>query len=141
MTFVSLLAALLLDLYVILPVRGRFDRLLHAYADFVRRQLDGGEHRLGLIAWLAVTIPAVLTVWLLFVPPDVSVMFTAVTGPQTTAEYPVPETLMFPLVKLVSCEIDALLVPSSVRLVAFSVDSNGIVIVPPLVAVSDDWPG
>ena len=66
MTFISLLAALLLDLYVIPAVRGRFDRLLHAYADFVRRQLDGGEHRLGLIAWLAVTIPVVLAAWLLF---------------------------------------------------------------------------
>ncbi len=66
MTFISLLAALLLDLYVILPVRGQFDLLLHAFADFVRHQLDGGEHRLGLIAWLAVVLPVILGVWLIF---------------------------------------------------------------------------
>jgi adenosylcobinamide-phosphate synthase len=66
MTFISLLAALLLDLYVILPVRGQFDLLLHSYADFVRHQLDGGEHRLGLIAWLAVVLPVILGVWLIF---------------------------------------------------------------------------
>ncbi len=66
MTFISLLAALLLDLYVILPVRGKFDSLLHYYSDFVRHHLDGGEHRLGLIAWLAVVVPIILIVWLMF---------------------------------------------------------------------------
>ncbi len=66
MTFISLLAALLLDLYVILPVRGKFDQLLHAYSDFVRHYLDGGEHRLGLIAWLAVVLPILLGVWLIY---------------------------------------------------------------------------
>ncbi len=66
MTFISLLTALLLDLYVILPVRGQFDLLLNAYSDFVRHQLDGGEHRLGLIAWLAVTLPVALGIWVIF---------------------------------------------------------------------------
>ena len=66
MTFLSLLAALLLDLYVILPVRSKLDHLLHGYADFVRHHLDGGEHRLGLAAWLAVTIPILLIAGLIF---------------------------------------------------------------------------
>ena len=66
MTFISLLAALLLDLYVILPMRGQFDLLLQAYANFVRHQLDGGEHRLGLIASLAVVLPVILGAWLIF---------------------------------------------------------------------------
>ena len=66
MTFISLLAALLLDLYVILPVRGQFDRLLQLYSDFVRHHLDGGEHRLGLIAWLAVALPIILGAWIIF---------------------------------------------------------------------------
>ncbi len=66
MTFLSLLAALLLDLYVVLPVRGKLDNLLHGYADFVRHHLDGGEHGLGLVAWLAVTIPVVLVAGLIF---------------------------------------------------------------------------
>lgn len=66
MTFISLLAALLLDLYVILPVRGKFDELLHFYSDFVRDHLDGGEHRLGVIAWLAVTVPVVLAAWIIY---------------------------------------------------------------------------
>ncbi len=66
MTFLSLLAALLLDLYVILPVRSKLDHLLHGYADFVRHHLDGGEHHLGLVAWLAVTAPVVLVAGLIF---------------------------------------------------------------------------
>ena len=66
MTFLSLLAALLLDLYVILPVRSKHDHLLHRYADFVRHHLDGGEHRLGLAAWFAVTIPILLIAGLIF---------------------------------------------------------------------------
>ena len=66
MTFISLLAALLLDLYVILPVRGKFDQLLHVHSDFVRHYLDGGEHRLGMIAWLVVVVPILLVVWLIF---------------------------------------------------------------------------
>ena len=66
MPFISLLGALLLDLDVILPVRGQFDRLLQLYSDFVRHQLDGGEHRLGLIAWLAVAVPIILGTWLVF---------------------------------------------------------------------------
>ena len=66
MTFISLLAALLLDLYVVLPLRGRLDLLLSVYADFIRHQLDGGEHRLGLIAWLGVALPVTIGVWLIF---------------------------------------------------------------------------
>lgn len=66
MTFLSLLAALLLDLYVIFPVRGQFDDLLRRYADFVRHSLDGGEHRSGMVAWLAVVVPVMLTATLLY---------------------------------------------------------------------------
>ena len=66
MTFISLLAALLLDLYVIMPADGKLDALLHSYSNFVRHHLDGGEHRLGLIAWLAVVLPIVILVALIF---------------------------------------------------------------------------
>ncbi len=65
MTFLSLLAALLLDLYVIFPVRGQLDDLLRRYAEFVRHSLDGGEHRLGMMAWLAVVVPLLLIAALL----------------------------------------------------------------------------
>ena len=66
MTFLSLLAALLLDLYVIFPIRATFDDLLRRYAEFVRHNLDGGEHRLGLVAWLAVVVPLLLIAVLLY---------------------------------------------------------------------------
>jgi adenosylcobinamide-phosphate synthase len=66
MTFLSLLAALLLDLYVIFPVRATLDMLLRRYADFVRHSLDGGEHSLGLVAWLAVVVPLLLVAMMLY---------------------------------------------------------------------------
>ncbi len=66
MTFFSLLAALLLDLYVIFPMRGQLDNLLQRYAEFVRHSLDGGEHRLGMMAWLAVVVPLILVAALLY---------------------------------------------------------------------------
>jgi len=66
MTFLCLLAALLLDLYVAFPVRSQVDDLLRGYAEFVRHSLDGGEHRLGIMAWLAVVVPLLLAAALLY---------------------------------------------------------------------------
>ena len=57
MTFLTLVAALLLDLYVLVPVRGKFDSMLQHYAEFMRHALDAGEHHFGVIAWLAVIAP------------------------------------------------------------------------------------
>ena len=57
MTFLTLVAALLLDLYVLVPVRGKFDGILQHYAELVRHTLDAGEHHFGIIAWLAVIAP------------------------------------------------------------------------------------
>ncbi len=57
MTLLAVVMALLLDLYLIVPLRGKFDGLLQRYAEFVRHAMDAGEHRLGVIAWLAVAVP------------------------------------------------------------------------------------
>ena len=57
MTLLVVVAALLLDLYVIVALRGKFDALLQRYAEFVRHALDAGEHRVVVFAWLAVVVP------------------------------------------------------------------------------------
>ena len=57
MTFMSLLAALLLEQLRPLPDRVRLGRPLRSALDFIEHHLNAGEHHHGVMAWLLTVLP------------------------------------------------------------------------------------
>jgi adenosylcobinamide-phosphate synthase len=66
MTFLSLVFALLLEQWRPLVDRRAVFAPVMGWADYLERKLNAGQTQEGLIAWLAVVIPAVLLAWFVF---------------------------------------------------------------------------
>lgn len=60
MSFLALLAALLLDYFQPLPAHFRSYPWFSRYAHYLERQFNAGEHRHGLLAWLLAVVPLAL---------------------------------------------------------------------------------
>lgn len=59
MTFMSLLAALLLEQLRPLPDRARVGKPLRSVFDFIEHHLNAGEHHHGVMAWLLTVLPLI----------------------------------------------------------------------------------
>ncbi len=66
MTFMSLLAALLLEQLRPLPDRVRVGRPLRSGFDFIEHHLNAGEHHHGVTAWLLTVLPLVALSWVIY---------------------------------------------------------------------------
>ena len=66
MTFLSLVFALLLEQWRPLVDRRAVNAPLLAWADFLERKLNAGGVQQGLLAWIAVVVPAVLLAWFVY---------------------------------------------------------------------------
>jgi adenosylcobinamide-phosphate synthase len=66
MSLVSLIAALLIEQLQPLSKRGGISIAIARYANFLERQLNAGEHRHGVIAWLVAVVPAVVGLAVLY---------------------------------------------------------------------------
>ena len=62
MSFSALLAALLLEYFRPLPLRFRVYSWFEAYAHYLERLFNAGEHRHGVLAWLLGTLPLTVAV-------------------------------------------------------------------------------
>ncbi len=60
MSFLALIAALLLEQYQPLSARRYLSDALIAYMDFFQRNFNAGEHKHGMVAWLFAIIPLLL---------------------------------------------------------------------------------
>jgi len=67
MSFLALLAALLLDYFKPLPPRFRTWLPFSRYAHYLEQQFNAGEHRHGLLAWLLAVVPLALLTSLAYV--------------------------------------------------------------------------
>ncbi len=66
MTFLSLVLALLLEQWRSLTDRGAVFAPVAGWADFIERKLNAGQSQEGLVGWLAVVVPTVLIVWIVY---------------------------------------------------------------------------
>lgn len=66
MTFLALVAALLLEQWRPLSDRGSLYSLFDRYATFLERLLGGGESKQGVLAWLVAVVPPLLGAWLVY---------------------------------------------------------------------------